>query len=108
MSETLKAVFEDLQARYKPGVLQETLSFYFSLGDSPGQKWSAILGPELCEVQPGKLEGADVFLKTSEDLFVALIRGEYKPSMMDFMSKKISSNDPFKLTALKDCFPPRS
>lgn len=105
MSENLKAVFEDLQARYKPGVLQETLSFYFSLGEGEGQKWSATLSPEGCEVQPGKIENADVFLKTSEDLFVKMINGQYKPSMMDFMSKKISSNDPLKLTALKDCFP---
>ena len=105
MSETLKAVFEDLQTRYKAGVLEQPLSFYFSLGDEEGQKWSARMTPETCEIFPGKIEGADVFLKTSEELFVQLIRGEYKPSMMDFMSKKISSNDPLKLTALKDCFP---
>mgnify|MGYP002636650947 CR=1 FL=1 len=105
MSETLKAVFEDLQSRYQAGVLEESLSFYFSLGDDEGQKWSARMTPEGCEVIAGKIENADVFLKTSEELFVQLIRGEYKPSMMDFMSKKISSNDPLKLTALKDCFP---
>lgn len=105
MSETLEAVFQDLKSRYKTGQLQEDLSFYFSLGDAEGQKWSARLTPDSCEVFKGKIDDADVFLKTSEDLFVKLIRGEYKPSMMDFMSGKISSNDPFKLTALKDCFP---
>lgn len=104
MSETLKTVFEDLKSRYKTGVMEETMSFYFSLGDAEGQKWSATLAPDGCEVQQGKIENADVFLKTSEELFVKLIKGEYKPSMMDFMSKKISSNDPLKLGALKDCF----
>ena len=105
MSENLKTVFEDLQNRYKTGVIDQSLSFYFSLGEGEGQKWSARLTPESCEVFPGKIENADVFLKTSEELFVSMIRGEYKPSMMDFMSKKISSNDPLKLTTLKDCFP---
>lgn len=104
MSETLKTLFDDLKSRYKTGVLEETLIFYFSLGDAEGQKWSATLSPEGCEVQNGKVENADVFLKTSEELFVQLIRGQYKPSMMDFMSKKISSNDPLKLGTLKDCF----
>ncbi|MGE0710770.1 MAG: hypothetical protein AB7N76_27760 [Planctomycetota bacterium] len=104
MSQDLFDAFEDLRGRYKPGVLSETLVFYFSLGEDEGQKWTATLGPELMEVERGKREGADVFLKMEEALFLSLIRGEYKPTMMDFMSQRIRSNDPFKLTLLKDLF----
>ena len=104
MSDDLAAAFADLQSRYKPDVLDQELSFYFSLGDDPGQKWTARLTPKTMEYSRGKTEGCDVFLKTDEDLFLQLIRGQYKPSMMDFMSGKISSNDPLKLTLLKDCF----
>ena len=59
---------------------------------------------ELPRLEEGKTEGADCFLKTSEELFLKLIRGEWSPGAMDFMSGKIKSNDPFKLKLLKDCF----
>ena len=61
--------------------------------------------PDSCEVTEGKTEAsADVFLKTSEEHFLKLIRGEWTPGAMDFMKGTIKSNDPFKLKLLKDCF----
>ena len=69
-----------------------------------GQKWNMTVGPDACEVGQGKLDGADVFLKTSEDKFLDLLAGKWKPGVMDFMRGKIKSNDPTKLTVLKDCF----
>ena len=103
MSEVLKNAFEKMQARYKPGVIDKKTTFYFSLGDDAGQKWHMIATPEDCEINPGKID-ADVVLKTSEELFLKLIRGEWTPGAMDFMRGKIKSNDPTQLTVLKDCF----
>ncbi len=104
MSEALGTAFGKMKERYNTGVVDGTVTFYFSLGDDPGQKWTVRLSPDACEVEQGKTEGADVFLKTSEELFLKLIRGEWTPGAMDFMSGKIKSNDPFKLKLLKDCF----
>ena len=79
-------------------------SIYFSLGEEDGQKWTVRLTPEACEVTPGKQDGADVVLKTSEELFLKLLAGEWKPGLMDFMSGKIKSNDPTRLVVLVECF----
>ena len=72
--------------------------------DAEGQKWVLTIGADTCEVKPGKADNADVFLKTSEDKFLDLLAGKWKPGVMDFMRGKIKSNDPTKLTVLKDCF----
>ena len=104
MSQALADAFASLQQRYKPGVIKERLTIYFSLGDDPGQKWTAELTPEACQVRPGKAEGADLLLKTSEELFLKLLRGEWAPGVMDFMSGRFKSNDPMRLTVLQDCF----
>ena len=68
------------------------------------QKWVMEIGPESCEITPGKADNADIFLKTSEELFLKLLVGEWTPGIKDFMMGKIKSNDPTKLTVLKDCF----
>ncbi|MEZ6186414.1 MAG: SCP2 sterol-binding domain-containing protein [Planctomycetota bacterium] len=104
MSQALAQAFENLKNRYKPGKVQGPMSFYFSLGEAEGQKWNMKVTPEACEVAQGKLDGADVFLKTSEKLFLDMLAGKWKPGVMDFMRGKIKSNDPTKLTVLKDCF----
>ena len=103
MSEVLDKLFNDMTGRYKPNVIEEPISFYFSLGEQEGQKWFLELTPEQAQVRPGKGD-ADVFLKTSEDRFLSMIRGEWKPGIMDFMKRTITSNDPLKLQVLKDCF----
>ncbi|RMG08992.1 MAG: hypothetical protein D6731_20730 [Planctomycetota bacterium] len=80
------------------------MTFYFSLGEGPGQKWTVRLTPTECSAEQGKAENADCFLKTSEERFLKLLAGKWTPGVMDFMSGKIKSNDPTKLKLLKDCF----
>jgi putative sterol carrier protein len=104
VSQALAAAFAAMQQRYKPGVVQERLVLYFSLGEAEGQKWTVELGPETCQVRPGKTENADVLLKTSEELFLKLLRGEWSPGVMDFMTGRIKTNDPARLGVLKQCF----
>ncbi len=104
MSQALAEAFEKMKARYKKGIVQGTKTFYFSLGEQDGQKWVVTATPDACEVKQGKIEGADVILKTSEELFLKLIRGQWVPGMMDFMRGKIKTNDPDGLRLLKDAF----
>lgn len=104
MSQALVDAFERLQQRYKKDVVKKATTFYLSLGDAPDQKWTMTLTSEACVAAPGKSESADVVLKTSEDLFVKLIRGEWVPGAMDFMRGKIKTNDIDGLKLLKDCF----
>lgn len=104
MSQALVDAFEKLKSRYKPNIVKKPTTFYISLGDAPDQKWVMTLTADSCVAAPGKTENADVILKTSEDLFVKLIRGEWIPGAMDFMRGKIKTNDIDGLKLLKDCF----
>jgi putative sterol carrier protein len=105
VSQALSDAFESMKKRYKPANLKAAQkTFYFSLGDAPDQKWVMTLTPQACEVKPGKVDNADVVLKTSEELFLKLIRGEWVPGAMDFMRGKIKANDIDGLKLLKDCF----
>jgi len=103
MSE-LKVLFEEMKARFVPGAVDEPIVFYFSLGDSEADKWTLSIEPDECTFQPGKVDNADCFLKAKKDLFIKMIRGEYKPGTMDFMTGKLKSNDPFKLQVLQKAF----
>ena len=101
----LRAVFGEMEKRFKKGSVPQETAFYFSFGDGPGEKWTLRLGPEKCEVKEGKhVENADCVLKTSPDLFLKMVRGEWTPGAMDFMRGKIKANDIEGLKLLKDCF----
>lgn len=104
MSETLAAVFDDMKKRFRTGVFGRPTTYYFSLGERPEQKWVLKADAESCEVTQGRAERADCVLKTSEELFLKLVQGEWTPGVMDFMRGKIKSNDPTKLQLLKDAF----
>ena len=104
MSQALTDTFNTMKERYKPGVLAQPTTFYFSLGENEGQKWVMRLTPQDISVEPGKTSDADVMLKTSEERFLKMVRGEWTPGVMDFMRGRIKSNDPTKLQMLKDCF----
>lgn len=101
----IKAVFEQMPGRFQKGALDKELSFYFSLGDGPGEKWTVIAGPDKCEVKEGKaVENASCVLKTSGDFFLKMVRDGYTPGVMDFTWGKVKSNDPLLLQELKKAF----
>lgn len=100
----LETIFEEMKSRFQKGKVEEPIVFYFSLGDGDDGKWTVIIEPDECTIRPGKTDDADCFLKTSKQLFVDMVTGKYTPGMMDFMSGKVKSNDPFKLQVLKDVF----
>jgi putative sterol carrier protein len=102
MAETVDEIFQNLPRRYKPGVVTKRQSYYFSIGD---HKYTVTLDPETVTVEEGKtVEDAEVFLKTSADLFLRMYSGEYRPGMADLMSGRIKSNNPLGLKTFLDAF----
>ena len=101
----IKQVFDGMPGRFQKGALNRELSFYFSLGDGPGEKWTVVVGPEKCEVKEGKtVDNASCVLKTSGDFFLKMVRDGYTPGVMDFTWGKVKSNDPMLLQELKMAF----
>lgn len=94
-------LFADMKAKFVKGKVDEPVVFYFSLGD---EKWTLTVEPDDLHIQQGKVDNADCFLKTDKALFLKMINGEWTPGVMDFMSGKVKSNDPFKLKILQDVF----
>ncbi len=102
---TLKTVFEEMQKRFKPNVLDKDQTVYFKFGEGDGMKWTMWVGPSKCEIKEGKLvENADNVLKTSAELFAKIVQGKHKPGKMDFMMGRISAKDPFALEGLFKAF----
>lgn len=98
MADDLKKVFAGLKKKFKPGVVTERTTYYFSLGDA--EKWSMVLGPKSMEVKPEKIDDADCVVKTTPDLLAKMLTGAWKPGMMDFMSGKVKTSSPEKLKLL--------
>jgi uncharacterized OB-fold protein len=95
-------IFRALASRFKKGVATREISYYFSIDE---EKWTVFVTPEICEVREGKaVEQADCFLKTSAQIFVGTVKGDYTPSFMDLMSGKIKTNNPALLQTFKDIF----
>src|SRR5205814_10048098 len=100
----LQSTLETLKTRFKVGSYDETVTYYLSLGDGEGEKWTLTVTPESCHLTPGKIEVADCVLKTSADLFVKLVNGSWKPDAGDFMLGKIKTSDVLLLRKLQEAF----
>ena len=93
---TVPEIFDGMKKAYKKGSISDSRTYYFSLDDF---KYTVTIDGDKIKVEEGKtVDEADCVLKTSPDMFVKMWEG-YKPSMMDFMSGKIKSNNP---TLLQD------
>ncbi len=95
-SEVAK-IFKGLPKLYVGGNVKKPTTFYFSLDED--EKWTVALEPGKCTVKPEKSENADCFFKTSKQMFLDVWTGKYTPTVMDFMTGKIKSNNP---TMLRD------
>ena len=91
----LAALFGELEGRFVPGSVEKKTSFYFSLGDGPDAKWCLDLEAERCHFRNGRPQGgkADCVLKTNPEIFTKIVRERYVPSMAEFMTGKVKSND---------------
>jgi long-chain acyl-CoA synthetase len=105
MSAKLREVFENMPKHFVPGAVDKDTTFYFSLGEGPGEKWTLVVGPKECKVQEGKAsESADCVLKTSSELFLKMILEGYTPGVMDFTRGRVKSNNPQLLKELREAF----
>ncbi len=91
----MTALFEDLEGRFVLGAVSKPTSFYFSVGDASDGKWTLDLGPERALFKPGRPASgtADCVLKTSVEIFEKIVRESYTPSVSEFMTGKVKSND---------------
>ena len=97
MSEVAE-VFETLQRWFEPGVIKTPRSFFFSLDGE--EKWLVRLSKDTCVVEKGEpAQNADVYFKSSTQMFLDVWNGRYTPSAKDFLLGTIKSNNPL---ALKD------
>ncbi len=105
-SNPLAAVFGRLEKRFVSGAVKKPLSFYFSLGEGPESKWSLQLDSGRCRFQPGRpAKGrADCVLKTSTQIFMKIVNESYTPSVAEFMSGKVKSNDIQLLQSFQKAF----
>jgi len=104
MSQSLRETLDGLKARFRPGSVDKKTTYYLSLGEADGEKWTVTLTATTCDVVPGKTAHADCVLKTSADLFVKMVSGAHKPGPMDFMTGKIKTNDLDLLQRLQRAF----
>jgi len=105
--ETLEPIFTELTESFEPETANGSeMSFYFTLGDVSDRKWSVIVDGEECRIKQGKPEGghADCVVKTSPDMFKKIVREGYIPSMDEFMSGDIQTNDPEMLRDFQSFF----
>jgi len=85
-------IFIKLPDLFVPGTLSESMSFYFSLGET---KKTVRLSPGGCTVEDGRtVENADCVCKTSPEFFIKIWEEDYRPGMKDFMTGVIKSNNP--------------
>jgi putative sterol carrier protein len=104
MPSQLETTLEGLKKRFRPGAVDKTITYYLSLGEGPGDKWTVKIGPSAVELAPGKPDNADCVLKTSAALFQRMVTGDWRPGVMDFMTGKIKTSDIERLKLLQAAF----
>jgi long-chain acyl-CoA synthetase len=91
----LGELFSELHARFVPHAVDRPVSYYISVGDDADDKWTIEIEGERCMVSPGRPRAgkADCVLKTTPEIFTKIVRESYTPSVAEFMSGKVKSND---------------
>jgi len=99
-------LFAELEQRFVPGSVDDQTSFYFSLGAEADGKWTLVFDSERASFRQGRPEGgkADCVLKTSVEVFEKIVRESYTPSVAEFMSGKVKSNDIALLQVFQKAF----
>ncbi|MCA9598686.1 MAG: AMP-binding protein [Myxococcales bacterium] len=90
--EGLAPVFSELSRRFVAGAVDETVTFYFSLGEK--ERWTVMVDATECQVTRGKATAsADCVLKTTPTLFTRIVREAYTPDPAEFVSGAVKSNN---------------
>jgi long-chain acyl-CoA synthetase len=103
VDDSLEPLFRELEDRFVPGSVEETVTFYFALGDK--ERWTLTLDPAACKVLTGKaVDVADCVLKTSPEMFRRIVQEAYAPSPAEFMSGVVKSNNIAHLVTFQRAF----
>lgn len=95
-------IFRQMPNSFVTACAPKTTSYYFSMGDC---KKTVVLSATECVVTDGRaVDNADCVCKTSPEFFCKIWDEGYKPSMKDFLSGTIKSNDPDSLRLFLKCF----
>jgi putative sterol carrier protein len=94
MASEVARIFERLPKLFQKESVGKARTFYFSLDD---EKWTVILSRDGCVVKPEKAEDADCFFKASTQMFLDVWNGRHTPSVTDFVTGAIKSNNPMLL-----------
>ncbi|MBT8328605.1 MAG: hypothetical protein KJN87_02775 [Desulfofustis sp.] len=98
----IDTIFTSLPDAFVPGVVEEPLVYYFSLGAT---KKTVRVDVQSCIVEEGRtVDEADCVCKTEESFFMSIWNDGYRPSMGDFLSGKIKSNHPTALQLFLQAF----
>lgn len=98
-------LFEELEKRFQPGVLDKPISYYFTLGDDTEAKWTVQVSPSDCKMANARPSGsADCVLKTNVEMFSRIVREGYTPTPPEFFSGTIKTNDPSLLITFQRVF----
>ncbi|MBT8354119.1 MAG: hypothetical protein KJO60_06335 [Desulfofustis sp.] len=98
----IDTIFTSLPDAFVPGVVEEPLVYYFSLGAT---KKTVRVDVQSCIVEEGRtVDEADCVCKTEESFFMSIWNDGYRPSMGDFLSGKIKSNNPTALQLFLQAF----
>lgn len=98
----ISQIFERLPGYFQPGRLKQSRKFSFSLNGD--EHWTVLLTPERCEVIPVASDDADCWFSASSELFLDVWNGRHTPSLTDFMTGRIKSNNPFMLREFVSAF----
>ena len=91
----IASIFQSLTWRYVPGNMKKKTVYYFALDED--EKWTITFTPEACTVEPGNTAEPDCFVKGSKAMFLDVWNGRYVPTLVDFLTGKIRSNNPVML-----------
>ena len=102
----LEPLFMSLEERFVRAQVDDSVSFYFSLGDEDEQKWTVSVDADSCAVHQGKPQHgkADCVIKTSPEIFKKMVKDSYVPSFDEFMNGTIKTNDPNLLMRFQAVF----
>ena len=88
----IEEIFSSLPSLFVKSAITEPLVFYFSMDE---YKKTVYLSPETCAVDQGRTtDEADCVCKTSPEFLQKIWQDDYRPSVADFLSGAIKSNNP--------------
>ncbi|MBI5495120.1 MAG: AMP-binding protein [Deltaproteobacteria bacterium] len=101
----LPRLFGSLEKTFDPARVEQPVTYYFSLGDGADAKWTVKVTKDAVSIVNQKTaDQADCVLKTSAEMFRRIVEERYTPTVMEFMSGTVKSNDPELLLQFQKFF----